>query len=158
VNWLGHVPIHLSWFPSLAWATIIWLGLFLASSLYAAQLAARAWHGYLACRTLPDAKAERTFALGQAAARTFGTVMVACGIVVGLVSAAQPRRAEVPLTPGTLAFILIFLVFALALLGQTVVLEWSQRSAFEALRQRAEREVSPDVQGTVSRSDTSTGE
>lgn len=157
MNWLGHVPIHLSWFPSLAWATIIWLAIFLASSIYAAQLAVRAWHGYLACRTLPDAEAEQKFSLGQAVARTCGTVMVACGIVVGLVSAAQPRNAEVALTPGTVAFIVIFLVFALALLVQTVVLDWTQRGAFEALRQRAKREVSPDAQRSTTRSDTSTG-
>lgn len=137
MTWLGPLPFDVPGFPGLTGATVLWLAAFLASTLYVAPLAVRAWHGYLMLRGEEDTEAERVYALGQAIARTCGVLIVLAALVAGFVSALTPpvlpRR---PFTVSTYEFIAPMLFLALLITVQSIALQWSQDAAAAVLRRR----------------------
>jgi len=130
VTWLGPLPFDVPGLPGLSGAILLWGIPFLASAIFVLPLTARAWLAWLRIRSVPDADAERVYALGEAIARSCGLLMVAAGLGAGLLAATVPpilpRRR---VSTGGEAVILVLVLLAVLVTVQSVALHLRHKAA-----------------------------
>lgn len=140
MSWLGPLPFEVPFLPGLSGALLLWATPFLFSTLYVLPMTVRAWASYVRILPVPDAEAERLYALGQALARSFGVLMVLAGLTASVVAAITPpvlpRR---PLTATGAGLIMTLVLLSVLVAAQSGALELSQRAAAEVLRKQSDK-------------------